>query len=251
VLTSFAPGLIIPDIAAEGIVTDEWQPIDTVENFSPREPGPATLAGWYVLLEPLDDSHATSLFEALGNEDQGLLQRYTADAECTSLAEIVELIEAKRGRDGSAYFAFVDHFNGKALGYGALMRAYTEHRTIELGNLLFTSGLRRKRGGTEAVYLMLRHAFEDLGYRRVEWKCNNLNMASRNAALRYGFSFEGVFRQHMIVRGENRDSAWFSMLDQEWPSRRAALETWLEPGNFDAYGTQFTSLSKLNGVGGS
>ena len=231
--------------------TAKWQPIAAGDTFTPRSPGPVTLAGRYVLLEPLDANHAEGLFNALNSDDQDALQRFTADPVCTSTAEVSALIEQKRITENAAYFASIDHFSGDTLGYAALMRADQRHRTIELGNLLFTSGLRRKRAGTEVVYLLLRHAFEDLGYRRLEWKCNSINMPSRNAALRYGFSFEGVFRQHMVVKSASRDTAWFSMLDHEWPYRREALETWLEPDNFDAYGTQFTALSELNGVGGS
>ena len=102
---------------------------------------------------------------------------------------------------------------------------------------------------TEAIYLMARNAFEVLGYRRFEWKCNALNAASRRAALRFGFSFEGIFRQHMIVKGRSRDTAWFAMIDAEWPKRKEAFETWLQPSNFDEEGRQTTSLSALNGVG--
>jgi RimJ/RimL family protein N-acetyltransferase len=108
--------------------------------------------------------------------------------------------------------------------------------------------MQRTIGATEAQYLFARHVFDDLGYRRYEWKCNNLNAPSKRAALRFGFAFEGVFRQHMIVKGRNRDTAWFSMLDNEWPARRAAFEQWLAPDNFDASGRQKLALSALNGV---
>jgi RimJ/RimL family protein N-acetyltransferase len=121
------------------------------------------------------------------------------------------------------------------------------HRVIEVGNIIFTPALQRSSGATEAMYLMARHVFEDLGYRRYEWKCNALNQPSRRAALRLGFDFEGVFRQHMIIKGRNRDTAWFSMLDSEWPKRRANLEKWLAPSNFDQSGRQKISLSLLNG----
>ncbi|MCC2097997.1 MAG: GNAT family N-acetyltransferase [Hyphomicrobiales bacterium] len=238
-------------MSSDQIAGHGWKPIDVAAGFAARAPGPASIAGRYIMLEPLSEDHADSLFAALQDEDQDVLQRYTADPVCASVEELHSLIKAKRLTENAGYFACIDHFAGKTLGFGALMRADRTNRVIELGNLLFSDGLRHKRTGTEAVYLLLRHAFEDLGYRRVEWKCNSLNRASRNAALRYGFSFEGVFRQHMIVKGCNRDTAWFSMLDSEWGQRREALETWLQPDNFDAYGTQFTSLSQMNGVGGS
>jgi RimJ/RimL family protein N-acetyltransferase len=126
------------------------------------------------------------------------------------------------------------------------MRIEPAHRVIEVGSILFTPRLQRTVGATEAMYLMARHVFEDLGYRRYEWKCNALNAPSRRAALRLGFRFEGIFRQHMIIKGRNRDTAWFSMLDSEWAQRKAAFERWLDPANFDANGRQKVSLSALN-----
>jgi RimJ/RimL family protein N-acetyltransferase len=120
-------------------------------------------------------------------------------------------------------------------------------RAIEMGSIVYSSRLQQTPKATEAQYLVARHVFETLGYRRYEWKCNALNAPSRRAALRLGFAFEGIFRQHMIVKGRNRDTAWFAMLDSEWPDRKAALERWLDPANFDAHGRQRTSLSALKG----
>ena len=227
------------------------EPAAQAEDRSARAPGPATLIGRYVMLEPLDADHSAGLMAALDEDDQDALQRYTADPVCGDEGELAALLAQKKAADNAQYFACVDHIAGKVLGFAGLLRADCTNRVIEIGNLLFAAGLRRKRGGTEAVYLLLRHVFEDLGYRRLEWKCDSLNVRSRNAALRYGFSFEGVFRQHMMVKGRNRDTAWFSMLDYEWSARREAFEIWLAPDNFDAYGAQFSSLSALNGVGGS
>jgi RimJ/RimL family protein N-acetyltransferase len=122
------------------------------------------------------------------------------------------------------------------------MRIEPAHRVIEVGSILFTPRLQRTVGATETMYLMARHVFEDLGYRRYEWKCNALNAPSRRAAVRLGFTFEGVFRQHMIIKGRNRDTAWFSMLDSEWPQRKAAFERWLDPSNFNAEGRQKVSF---------
>lgn len=119
---------------------------------------------------------------------------------------------------------------------------------IEVGHILYSPALQRTPLGTEAQYLLARYAFETLGYRRYEWKCDALNAPSRRAALRYGFVFEGVLRQHMIAKNRNRDTAFFSMLDSEWPARKTAFERWLVPENFDADGKQRTSLSELNGV---
>jgi RimJ/RimL family protein N-acetyltransferase len=142
----------------------------------------------------------------------------------------------------------VERRSAKAVGWASYMRIEPAHRVIEVGNVMFSPALRRTTGATEAIYLMARNAFEALGYRRFEWKCNALNAASRRAALRFGFSFEGIFRQHMIVKGRTRDTAWFSMIDSEWPKRKEAFETWLRPTNFDGEGRQKTSLSALNGL---
>jgi RimJ/RimL family protein N-acetyltransferase len=128
------------------------------------------------------------------------------------------------------------------------LRIEPAHRSIEVGWILYAPALQRTVGATEAMYLLAKHAFEDLGYRRYEWKCDALNAPSRRAALRLGFTFEGIFRQHMIVKGRNRDSAWFSLLDTEWPARRDAFERWLDPANFDAQGRQRVALSTLNGA---
>jgi RimJ/RimL family protein N-acetyltransferase len=145
------------------------------------------------------------------------------------------------------FFAIVDNVTGVSVGQASYLRIEPTHRVIEVGGIMFTPSLQRSCGATEAMYLMARHAFEDLGYRRYEWKCNALNEPSRRAALRLGFVFEGVFRQHMIIKGCNRDTAWFSMLDSEWPRRRASFEQWLAPSNFDPTGRQKLSLSLLNG----
>jgi len=126
-----------------------------------------------------------------------------------------------------------------------LLRMAPEHGVIEIGHIWFAPALQRTRQATEAIYLMARHAFDDLGNRRLEWKCDALNEPSRRAAQRFGFTFEGVFRQHMVVKGRNRDSAWFSILDGEWPRIRAAFEAWLAPENFDADGRQRQSLSSV------
>ncbi len=136
------------------------------------------------------------------------------------------------------FFAILDRASGAAVGYAAYMRIEPVHRVIEVGSILYTPQLQRTPLATEAMYLMARHVFEDLGYRRYEWKCNALNAPSRRAALRFGFTFEGIFRQHMIVKGRNRDTAWFSMLDSEWPARKANFERWLDPSNFGPDGRQ-------------
>jgi RimJ/RimL family protein N-acetyltransferase len=141
-------------------------------------------------------------------------------------------------------YAVIDA-EGRAVGIATLMEIRPAMRVIEVGHIVYTPALQRTPLATEAQYLLARYIFETLGYRRYEWKCNALNAPSRRAAERFGFTFEGVFRQHLIVKGRNRDTAWFSMLDSEWPARKAAFERWLAPANFDAAGRQKTSLLTL------
>jgi RimJ/RimL family protein N-acetyltransferase len=131
-------------------------------------------------------------------------------------------------------------------GYCSLMRIESAHRVIEVGNILYLPSLQRTVGATEAMYLLARYVFDELGYRRYEWKCDANNAPSRKAALRFGFTFEGIFRQHMIVKGKSRDTAWFSMLDAEWPQRKRAFEAWLDPENFDTRGKQKTALRSIS-----
>src|SRR5262249_22237296 len=132
-------------------------------------------------------------------------------------------LQRKAASEDPLFFTILDKDLNRACGHAAYLNIEPRHRRIEVGSLLFSPTLQRTRGATEAMYLMAQHAFEDLGYRRYEWKCNVLNEPSRRAALRLGFTFEGIFRQHMITKGCNRDSAWFSMLDGEWPARKAAF----------------------------
>ena len=162
-----------------------------------------------------------------------------------TLADFAADVELKARSVDPHFFAVVDNLSGRAVGYQALMRIEPSHRVIEVGNIMYTPAMQRTPGATEAQYLFARYVFDALGNRRYEWKCNALNAPSRRAAERFGFTFEGVFRQHMIVKGRNRDTAWFSMLDAEWPARKAAYERWLAPDNFDAHGRQKLRLSAL------
>jgi RimJ/RimL family protein N-acetyltransferase len=143
------------------------------------------------------------------------------------------------------YYAVVDAA-GRAVGVSALMEIRPVMRVAEVGHIVYSPALQRTPLGTEAQYLLARYVFETLRYRRYEWKCNSLNAPSRRAAERYGFRFEGILRQHMIAKGRNRDTAYFSMLDGEWPARKAAFERWLAPENFDSNGRQKASLAALN-----
>jgi RimJ/RimL family protein N-acetyltransferase len=224
------------------------QPIGGLVDASPaRRPERTILRGRAISLVPLDaDAHADVLFEGANGGEKDRVWTYLFDGPYTDRAVFRANIEAKALSEDPLFFAIVDNATGKAVGYQTFLRIEPRHRVIEVGNILYTPAMQRTIGATEAQYLFARHVFDDLGYRRYEWKCNNLNAPSKRAALRFGFTFEGVFRQHMIVKDRNRDTAWFAMLDGEWPARRAAFEQWLAPENFDLSGRQRVSLSTLN-----
>jgi RimJ/RimL family protein N-acetyltransferase len=220
-----------------------------VEGAPARRPERTTLSGRAISLVPLDAGlHSDALFEGANGGDKDRSWTYLFDGPYTDRAVFRANIEAKARSEDPLFFAIVDKASGKAVGYQTFLRIEPPHRVIEVGNILYTPAMQRTIGATEAQYLFARYVFDDLGYRRYEWKCNNLNAPSKRAALRFGFAFEGVFRQHMIVKGRNRDTAWYSMLDSEWPARRAAFEHWLSPDNFDMAGRQKISLATLNGV---
>jgi RimJ/RimL family protein N-acetyltransferase len=143
------------------------------------------------------------------------------------------------------FFALVRLTDGRPLGFASYLQIRPEFGVVEIGNIVFGSPLKRTTAATEAIYLLARRAFDDLGYRRLEWKCNALNAASRAAAERFGFTFEGIFRNHQVVKGHNRDTAWLSITDREWPPIRAGFDAWLSPANFDADGHQLRPLEEL------
>jgi RimJ/RimL family protein N-acetyltransferase len=218
-------------------------PVQTT--VAPR-PGPITLQGATVTLQPFDLSHAASLYEITHGPEQEDLWRYMGDGPYSNRAAFDQAFAARQKSTDPYFFTILDNHTGLAVGQASYLRIEPVHRVIEVGNIIFGPALQRSRGATEAMYLMARHAFDDLGYRRYEWKCNALNQPSRRAALRLGFTFEGIFRQHMIIKGRNRDTAWFSIIDEEWPDRRSRLEQWLAPSNFHPDGRQILSLSALN-----
>jgi RimJ/RimL family protein N-acetyltransferase len=221
--------------------------ITPVDTTSAKRPQRTPLEGRTVSLVALDPvAHAETLFAGAGGEQNEGLWRYLFEGPFLTRAAFDSHLNQKASSEDPLFFAILDKPSGDAVGYAAYMRIEPAHRVIEVGSILFTPRLQRTTGATEAMYRMARHAFEDLGYRRYEWKCNALNAPSRSAAVRLGFTFEGIFRQHMIIKGRNRDTAWFSMLDSEWPNRKAAFERWLDPSNFDAKGRQRISLSALN-----
>ena len=205
-------------------------------------PGRIVIEGRYVRLEPLERRHAADLFAVSTMEGGPERYRWLFSHAPGSLAEMEERIEAgQAGPDLTV--AIVEKSTGRALGQQSWMRIRPEHGSIEIGGVYWGLPMARSRLATEALYLFARHAFDDLGYRRFEWKCNNANEPSKAAATRFGFTFEGIFRQDMIIKGESRDTAWFSMIDREWPALRAEYERWLSPDNFDGAGAQKTRLA--------
>jgi RimJ/RimL family protein N-acetyltransferase len=206
-------------------------------------PERVTLEGRYCRLEPVRPQHAEDLFEAT-TDDDGSRYRWLLSEPPVSVAEMRQRIEAAMQKSDPLTFAVIDRASGRALGQQTLMRIEPKDGVIEIGGVLWGRGAARTRLATEALYLFAHYVFDDLGYRRFEWKCNNGNEASKRAAQRFGFTHEGIFRQHMIVKGQNRDTAWFSMLDGEWPEMRKRFETWLEPANFDAEGRQVRKLGQ-------
>jgi RimJ/RimL family protein N-acetyltransferase len=209
-----------------------------IEAHAAPRPQRVTLKGRIVSLVPLGLEHATDLFQHASGPGRESLWTYLFNGPFADLAEFSADVEAKSKAADPLYFAVVDNSDGRAVGYQSLMRIDPANRVIEVGGIMYTPLLQGTAGSTEAQYLFAKYVFDDLGYRRYEWKCNDRNAPSRRAAERLGFTFEGVFRQHMIVKGRSRDTAWFAMLDGEWPARRAAFEAWLAPGNFDAEGRQ-------------
>jgi RimJ/RimL family protein N-acetyltransferase len=201
------------------------------------------LDGLYCRLEPVHPDHAESLF-ASTTDDNGSRYRWLFDYPPASVDEMRAWIDMAMARADPLTFVLVDKATGQAHGRQTLMRIAPKDGCIEIGGVLWGQGAAKTRLATEAVYLFARYVFDTLGYRRFEWKCNNDNEGSKQAALRLGFTFEGIFRQHMIQKGRNRDTAWFAMLDGDWPAARERFETWLAPGNFDADGRQRQSLQR-------
>ncbi|MFI4888935.1 MAG: GNAT family N-acetyltransferase [Steroidobacterales bacterium] len=213
-----------------------------------RIPQHRPIIGRYVRLEPLAAHHAQALFGISNTLERDRLYRYLPDERITSVADSNRWIAEKLAADDPLFFVCVDNASGQALGRQSLMRITPQHGVIEIGHILWGPGMAQSRLATESLYLMASYVFDDLGYRRFEWKCDSLNEPSRRAALRFGFQFEGIFRQHMWIKGKNRDTAWYAMLDGDWPALRAAYDRWLEPGNFDALGRQRMSLAAARGA---
>jgi RimJ/RimL family protein N-acetyltransferase len=212
-----------------------------------REPEPVTLAGRFGTVTRLNAArHGADLWQALRGHDD--VWAYLPVGPFAEQGAFDTWLAASDRNTRPYYFYSILDTNGRAIGLASLMEIRPAQRVIEVGHITYSPALQRTPLGSEAQYLLMRYAFETLGYRRYEWKCNALNEPSRRAALRYGFKHEGEFRQHMIVKGRNRDTSWYSILDSEWPARKAAFERWLAPENIGPDGRQKSGLAALNGA---
>jgi RimJ/RimL family protein N-acetyltransferase len=213
---------------------------EDLTNWTPRSrPERKVLEGRYVRLEPLSAAvHGDGLYEAakVGNADERF--RWLGETTPASRSDFQPWLEKVEASEDPLYFACIDQMSGKVAGRQTLMRIDPANGVIEIGHIHWGPLMQRRPAATEAHYLFMKYAFDDLGYRRWEWKCNNRNEPSKRAAERFGFTPEGVFRQHMIIKGENRDTAWYSIIDKEWPAIKKAYEGWLDPSNFDSDGNQ-------------
>jgi RimJ/RimL family protein N-acetyltransferase len=217
----------------------------TPRPLPPRE----ILLGRTCRLEPLDpERHAADLHAANLADAEGRGWTYLPYGPFATLSDYRAWMDATCLGGDPLFHAIVDAATGRAIGVAAYLRIDPKSGVIEVGHLKYSPLLQRTPAATEAMYLMMRRAFDELGYRRYEWKCDALNAASRAAAARLGFRFEGVFRQATVVKGRNRDTAWHAIIDKEWPAAKAAFERWLDPSNFDGAGRQRQSLSALMGV---
>src|SRR5438477_11941632 len=211
----------------------------------PRPPRDA-MEGGFCRLELFDpERHCADLFDAFAEDQEGRMWTYLPYGPFASVEAFRDLMRAHFSGQDPLCHVIVDHTSGRAAGMASYMRIDPAAGLIEVGSIAYSPRLQKSRAATETMYLMMRRAFDELGYRRYEWKCDSCNLPSRAAAARLGFTYEGLFRQAMVTRGNNRDTAWFSIIDREWPALRAAFEAWLDPGNFDAEARQRRSLASF------
>jgi RimJ/RimL family protein N-acetyltransferase len=213
-------------------------------------PQPIEHRGRFAVLRPIQPAtDAVPLYE-ISHPPTGdpSIWTYLYDGPYPDLSSFTAVLERQAEGSDPLFFTITRAGETKPLGVLSYMAIVPEHGSIEIGHIWFSPELKRTPAATEAIFLLARHAFDELGYRRLEWKCNALNQPSRDAATRFGFEFEGVFLQHRVVKGRNRDTAWFAITDNRWPPVRAAFEQWLSPDNFDPDGNQRTSLRALTQV---
>ena len=217
--------------------------MDLADWSARTRPAQAPMEGRYVRLEPLKQGHADTLYQAASADGAEDRFRWLVETPPRDRAEFDAWIRTASASTDPLFFAVIDKATGRAEGRQALMRIDQAHGVIEIGNIMWGPALRRTRAATEALYLFADHVFA-LGYRRFEWKCNDLNTPSKRAAIRFGFQPEGVFRQHMVVKGASRDTAWFAMTDGDWLRLRPSYQAWLSPDNFDTRGRQRRRLEE-------
>ncbi len=223
------------------------QPIGwPVPDWSARpRPGAEPMLGRFCRLEPLDAArHGADLHNANQTDTLNRMWTYLGYGPFARLDDYLAWAKRMAASRDPLFHAIVDQVSGRAVGIASFLRIEPEVGVIEVGHIAYSPPLQRTPAATEAMYLMMRRVFDELGYRRYEWKCDALNAPSRAAAQRLGFSFEGVFRQATIYKGRNRDTAWYSIIDREWPAQKAAFETWLDPANFTAAGGQISPLAR-------
>ena len=214
-------------------------------------PQRCTLDGQYGQLQPLDCAlHAAALWEAFATDSSGADWTYLPYGPFSHYDDFYRWLDSVASAEDPLFYCVLDH-TGRACGLASLMRIDPSSGVIEVGHIHFAPSLQRTRLATEAMYLLMRYVFAELGYRRYEWKCDALNAPSRQAAQRLGFRYEGTFRQAAVYKGRNRDTAWFSIIDRQWPALDSAFQRWLSADNFDRYGQQRQSLSTLTGESAS
>ena len=217
-----------------------------VGHTSGKLPAINFLEGRYARIEALSvEKHAEDLLAVYGPDTPREMWTYLFQEPVADREELVSLLNQMLARKDRFFYAILDRETGKVLGTFSLMRIDQNNRVVEVGTVIFSLELRGTRIGTEAQYLLARYVFEELNYRRYEWKCDSLNLPSRRAAERLGFVYEGTFRQAVVYKGRTRDTDWLSMIDKDWPRFKARLEAWLAPENFDKDGRQYKSLREL------
>ena len=220
---------------------------ESMEGYTPGElPSIDFLEGRYARIEALSvEKHAEDLLAVYGSDSPREMWTYLFQEPVEDMKELVNLLNQMLARKDRFFYAILDRETGKALGTCSLMRIDQANRVIEVGAVTFSPALKQTRMGTEAHYLLARYVFEELNYRRYEWKCDALNLPSRRAAERLGFVYEGTFRQAVVYKGRTRDTDWLSMIDKDWPQVKTRLEAWLHPENFDKNGRQYKSLREF------
>jgi RimJ/RimL family protein N-acetyltransferase len=222
---------------------EHGQPVGELVDWEPRSsPLPVTLTGRYVTVASLEHEHTAKLYDALCRPDDDALWTYRPADRPSTRGAMERFVGGLLAHPSDVTFAICPQGRGPE-GIATLMRVDPANGVVEVGGILLARSMQRTPASTEAMYLLAHHVFDALGYRRYEWKCDSLNEPSRQAAARLGFTYEGRFRHALVYKGRNRDTDWFSITDTEWPRVREALETWLDPANFDESGHQLTRLS--------